>query len=188
MSNEANILLWPVLLWCLSCTPAAGKEYWNYKTAYDAYDAGEYLLAADMYKRLAAAGDARAQNDLGFMYTVGEGVQQDFKTAAMWFGKAAAQGHAKALVHLAGMYEDGRGVEQDAIEAHKYFTLAGLLTTEPDRKKIATARRDEIAARLTPTQLSSARARACLWWRTHRVELEKLGRLTQGLLQYCAAG
>ena len=41
MSNSAMRFLWPVLLWCLCCAPAAGKEYWNYKTAYDAYDRGE---------------------------------------------------------------------------------------------------------------------------------------------------
>ena len=89
MSNSARHFLWPVLLWCLCCAPATGQEYWNYKTAYDAYDSGEFQLAADIYKRLAKDGDARSQNDLGFLYTVGQGVPQDFKTAAQWFGKAA---------------------------------------------------------------------------------------------------
>ena len=188
MSYRARRILWPVLLWCLCGAPATGKEYWTYKTAYDAYDAGEYLLAADIYKRLADAGDARAQNDLGFMYTVGEGVQQDYRTAAMWFHKSAQQGHPPALIHLAGLYEDGRGVERDAIEAYKYLALAGLLTRDSNGKKIAISRRDEIAAGLTPAQLETARERACLWWRTHRADLEKGGRPGPGPPRYCAGG
>ena len=104
MSNPATRFIWPVLLWCLCFAPSAAKEYWNYKTAYNAYDRGEFLLAADIYKRLAKKGDARAQNDLGFLYSVGQGVAQNFESAAMWFHKSAEQGHAPALLHLAGLY------------------------------------------------------------------------------------
>ena len=46
---------------------------------------------ADMQKLKAAAerGDARAQTRLGFMFSAGRGVEQDFKEAAKWFRKAA---------------------------------------------------------------------------------------------------
>ena len=187
MSNSATRILLPVLLWCLCFTPATGKEYWTYKTAYDAYDAGEFLLAADIYKRLAKEGNARAQNDLGFMYSIGQGVQQNFKTAAMWYEKSAQQGHTKALMNLAGLYMAGRGVQHSIVEAHKLYNLASILARRDNRRHIAQSRRDEIANRLTAAQLSTARERACRWWQTHRIQNGKSGNILPQRLQYCAA-
>ena len=169
MSNPAAHILLPVLLWCLCFAPATGKEYWTYKTAYDAYDTGEFLLAADIYKRLAEKGGARAQNDLGFMYSIGQGVQQNFKTAAMWYEKSAQQGHTKALINLAGLYMAGRSVPHSIVEAHKFYNLASLLARKNNRRHIAHSRRDEITTRLTAAQLSTARERACQWWQTYRI-------------------
>ena len=169
-------LLWPVLLWCLWVAPATGKEYWNYKTAYDAYDKGEFQLAADIYKRLAKKGDARAQNDLGFLYSVGDGVSQNFQTAAMWFHKAAEQGYAPALLNLADLYAAGRGVQKSIVEAHKYYSLASLLSNKANQRVIASSRRDTVASQLTAAQLTAAQARACRWWRTHNFHKERSAR------------
>ena len=185
MSNSARRFLWPVLLWCLCGAPAAGQEYWNYKTAYDAYDSGEFLLAADIYKRLAKGGDARSQNDLGFLYLVGQGVPRNFETAALWFHKAAEQGHTPAMVHLAGLYAAGRGVDQSAMEAHKFYSLAGLLTQKANRRRIALSRRDEMANRLTAAQLTAAQKRACRWRRTHNIQMGKSDRPAPRTLPDC---
>jgi TPR repeat protein len=162
-----------------------GQEYWNYKTAYDAYDAGEFQLAADIYKRLAEKGDARAQNDLGFLYSVGQGVAQDFKAAIVWFRKAAQQGHAPALMHLAGIYTAGRGVEQSAVEAHKFYSLAGHLTKKPNQRRIASSRRDELAYQMTASQLTAARKWACRWWRKYGDRMEHDGRSPPPTLTDC---
>jgi TPR repeat protein len=187
MANSARRILWPVLIWCLYYAPAAGQEYWNYKTAYDAYDAGEFQLAADIYKRLAKKGDARSQNDLGFLYSVGQGVPQDFKTAALWFHKAAEQGHAPALMHLASLYDAGRGVRQSAIEAHKFYSLAGFLGEKANRRRIALSRRNDVASRLTADQLTTSRKRACRWWRTHHIQIIKNNRPSPRELPDCTA-
>ena len=53
---------------------------------------GDYSTAAQQYRPLAGEGDARAQHNLGFMYSTGHGVQQDFAEAARWYRKAAEQG------------------------------------------------------------------------------------------------
>ena len=185
MTSSARRFLWTVLLWCLCWAPAAGQEYWNYKTAYDAYDSGEFQLAADIYKRLARNGHARAQNDLGFLYSVGQGVPQDFKTAASWFHKAARQGHAPALMHLAAIYVAGRGVAQSSVEAHKFYSLASLLTKKPNLRHIASSRRDELANGLTASQVTAARKRACDWWRTHGTQIRKSVRPEQRTLPHC---
>ena len=42
---------------------------------------------------LAEQGSANAQFNLGGMYEYGEGVPQDYKTAAKWYRLAAEQGH-----------------------------------------------------------------------------------------------
>jgi len=187
MSNSARHFFCPVLLWYLCCAPATGQEYWNYKTAYDAYDAGEFQLAADIYKRLAKDGDARSQNDLGFLYTVGQGVPQDFKIAAQWFSKAAKQVHEPALMHLAGFYAAGRGVNQSEIEAHKFYSLASILAKKSNLRHIAASRRDEVANRLTAAQLITARKRACRWWRTYNFRMEDGGQQLPALLRQCGA-
>lgn len=186
MSYRAFLVLCPVFLWCLCGAMAAGKEYWNYKTAYDAYDAGEFQLAADIYKRLAAKGDPRAQNDLGFMYLVGQGVAQQVETAAMWFRKAAAQGYAPALMHMATLYVEGKGVGRSAVEAHKFYSLAGVLGKTAGDRRIALSHRNEMAGQMTAAELAAARHGACLWWRSYSTRAPVTGGAWPPLLQYCA--
>ena len=44
-------------------------------------------------KSQAAAGDAKAQVNLGLMYNAGEGVRKNKSTAKEWFGKACDNGN-----------------------------------------------------------------------------------------------
>ena len=66
-----------------------------------------------------------AQNNLGYMYAKGKGVEQDHDEAAKWFRKSAEAGHAKGQCSLGIMYYDGKGVEQDWSKAVRWFQLAG---------------------------------------------------------------
>jgi len=75
-------------------------------------------------KAKAEAGDADAQYNLGLMYVLGEGVEQDFKEAVKWYQKAADQGDAIAQSNLGLMYQKGQGVEQDFKEAAKWWQKA----------------------------------------------------------------
>ena len=75
--------------------------------------------------RLAAqVGDVEAQRDLGFMYSVGQDVPQDYAEAAKWYRLAAEQGDGFAQLNLGDMYKFGRGVPQDYPEAAKWYRLA----------------------------------------------------------------
>ncbi len=58
------------------------------------------------------------------MYTNGEGVDQDYAEAAMWYRKAADQGYARAQSALGWMYTSGHGVLQDYAEATKWYRKA----------------------------------------------------------------
>ena len=70
---------------------------------------------------MAERGDARAQNQLGFMYETGRGVEQDYDEAVRWYRRSAEQGHALGQSNLGFMYRAGRGVEQDDEEAVRWY-------------------------------------------------------------------
>ena len=67
--------------------------------------------------RAANQGNTDAQNDLGWLYEAGYGVEQDYKQAAALYTKAAEQGNAYAQKNLGWLYEAGYGVEQDYEQA-----------------------------------------------------------------------
>jgi hypothetical protein len=72
----------------------------------------------------AEQGNAKAQNNLGFLYEVGQDVPQDDGEAVKWYRKAAEQGHAKAQYNLANHYSRGLGVPQNEAEAAKWYLEA----------------------------------------------------------------
>ena len=68
--------------------------------------------------------DARAQVNLGVMYTLGFGVPQDYAEAMKWYRLAAEQGLAGGQYNLGGMFAEGKGVSQNYVLAHMWLTLA----------------------------------------------------------------
>ena len=95
-----------------------------YAKAKDAYAAKDYAKAFNLYKKAAEQGYAEAQNQLGVMYSSGQGVTQDKTEAVKWFRQAAEQGHAKGQANLGAMYLNGAGVNQDYAEAVKWLCKA----------------------------------------------------------------
>ena len=83
-------------------------------------------LAPDVswYREAAEQGGSDAQNCLGRMYDLGEGVTQDDATAVSWYRKAAEQGHADAQFNLGWMYECGQGVAKDPFVAASWYLEA----------------------------------------------------------------
>ncbi|MET3901050.1 localization factor PodJL [Devosia sp. UYZn731] len=64
-------------------------------------------------RQAAANGDARAQFEIGAIYTEGRALAQDYKAAATWYERAAAQGFVPAEYRLGNLYEVGNGVDKD---------------------------------------------------------------------------
>ncbi len=79
---------------------------------------------AEELKTLAFSDDVLAQNDLGYMYKSGQGVEQDYVKAVEWYRKAAEQGYALAQCNLGVCYANGQGVKQDYTEAVKWYRKA----------------------------------------------------------------
>jgi TPR repeat protein len=157
-----------------------------------AYEGGAYAVAMQLFRPLAEQQNADAQYYLGLMYDAGKGVQRDSLKAFEWYFKAATAGNAEAQVSLGGIldrdgsekqavywyrraadqgnelgqfilgvkYEEGEGVPQDYIQAHMWFNLAA---SDDTTHKGAVARRDEVAAKMTPDQIAEAQRMAREW-------------------------
>jgi hypothetical protein len=65
-----------------------------------AYNRGDYVPAIQLFRPLAAKGNARAQHLIGVMYHKGEGVARNSVRAFAWFSLAAAQGDRDAQAKL----------------------------------------------------------------------------------------
>jgi hypothetical protein len=72
----------------------------------------------------AEAGNADAQNNLGWIYSNGHGSAKDDQAAIKWFRLAAAQGNANSQLALGKMYRSGQGVTQDNVRALMWFNFA----------------------------------------------------------------
>ena len=60
----------------------------------------DYAAALEFYRRAAELGNASAQNSLGRMFELGDGVPQDEANAIKWYRQAAEQGHPDAMAAL----------------------------------------------------------------------------------------
>lgn len=104
---------------CFSAPALAG---WQEADA--AYEAGQYELAWRHLKPLADAGDAKAQNRIGYMLSKGQGVGKDETQAIPWFKRAAENGLDRAQANLAQTYLYGIGVEKSPVQAFHWYGLA----------------------------------------------------------------
>ena len=113
-------------------------------------------------KKQAAAGDAKAQYNLGVSYVNGEGVARDEAEAVRWFRKAAEQGYVKAQYNLGAAYATGRGVPKDEAEAYFWLNLGASALDEEVRSA-----RDQVGRNLTPEKRQEIQERCRKWVETH---------------------
>ena len=64
---------------------------------------------------------SKAAGHIGLMYLRGEGTEQRFDKAAMWFKRGIENGDASCQHYMGLMYLHGYGVPQDAVKAASYF-------------------------------------------------------------------
>ena len=91
-------------------------------------NAGNYEVSFSLYLKAAQMGDGLAQNNVGYAYLYGEGVQKDYQKAVYWFEKAIENNQMFALTNLGLCYSKGYGVKQDkykALELYKKAADAG---------------------------------------------------------------
>jgi hypothetical protein len=105
-------------------------------------------------------GDPLAQFRLGRAFVTGRTEPEDFAEAARWLRKAAEQGLPRAQSDLALLYEKGLGVQQSYVEAYAWLDVAAERFGYGRRRDQALEMRDMLAAFMTPTERSRARALA----------------------------
>ena len=87
------------LLLALCVAPLAHA---GYEEGLSAFRAGSFGAALAELMPAAKAGNADAQQLLGHMYYMGQGVAQDFAQALSWHRKAAAQGKLESEYVIPG--------------------------------------------------------------------------------------
>ena len=113
-------------------------------------------------RKLAEAGDADAQWQMGVRYHTGAGVQQDDTQAVQWFLRAAEQGHVDAQGSLGAYYWKGRGVPPDLSRAYFWSALAFARGDETSKSRL-----EGLASQMTRSQVAAARQQAEIWIRQH---------------------
>lgn len=81
------------------------------------------IAQIDSIKKSAQQGDAKAQCNLGIMYSQGQGIAKDDREAFKWLSKAAEQQYAPAQLELGVLYSQGRGIKEDLRKAFELFFL-----------------------------------------------------------------
>ena len=106
-------------------------------------------------KKEAEAGNADAQNNLGWLYSNGHGATQNYQEAIKWFRLAAAQGNTSAQLTLGKMYRSGQGVAQDHVRAQMWLILAAAKGNSEAQQVL-----DIAAQHMTPAQIAEAKKMA----------------------------
>ena len=94
-----------------------------------AYVMNDYEKAFTTMQSLAETSDhGYAQYYMGVMYSKGQGVNQDYKTASDWFRKASEKAIPQAQYRLGELYFKGRGVPKDFESAYIWFSVGASHT------------------------------------------------------------
>lgn len=125
----------------------------DFDSAMAAYQNGAYETAFKDFEYLAKRGVVLAQTNLGYMYSLGEGVEQDLEKSAWWFLQAAQSGSTAAQLTVGALAFHGEGVERSSVEAYAWFSVAAaggqdsaddyivLLTTQMTSEQLNEARK-----------------------------------------------
>jgi localization factor PodJL len=110
--------------------------------------------ARHWYEQAASAGNVKAMHNFAVLLAEGGEGKPDYATAANWFKRAAEFGVRDSQYNLAILYARGLGVEQSLVEAYVWMALA-----EGQGDTDAANKRNDIAKRLSPGQLTQAQER-----------------------------
>ena len=116
------------------------------------------VMSLSELQRVADAGNAVAQNELGVRYATGDGVKVDEHEAIQWFTKAAEQGNPTAQFRLGSFYWSGRGVPQNITQAY-FWTVLARSAGDENSKALAQI----LASHLTRDQVRVIEQQANLW-------------------------
>ncbi|CAN7575499.1 hypothetical protein [Bosea sp. LjRoot237] len=115
-------------------------------------------LAKVWYGRAAERGNAKAMHNLAVLYAEGAGGKPDYATATEWFRRAAEHGVRDSQYNLAILLGRGLGAPADLGQSYRWFAIAAAQGDEDAGRK-----RDEVAGRLSASDLAAAKAATESW-------------------------
>ena len=146
-------------LWLGLATPVAA----SYDEGAAAFIRGDYEIASREWLALGERGHQSAQYNLGVLYSIGLGVDQNDIEASKWFRRAADRGLPAAQMRLGTAYLEGKGVSEDLKEAYFWFTLAATHFSLGEQHEQAVAARESTGAGLTRVQITEVLEKAMSW-------------------------
>ncbi len=99
----------------LSFAPPVSAQ--TVEDGFAAYDAGDYEKAKAILLPLAEAGDPRAMNAVGLLYSDGKAYPTNPTTACDWYEQSAQEGYSSAQANFASCFIRGQGRPQDREKA-----------------------------------------------------------------------
>ena len=118
----------------------------------------DMLRAKSLYQRAAEKGNTRAMHNLGVLAVEGPDGKPNYTSAALWFGKAAEYGVRDSQYNLAVLLARGLGMPKDLVRSYTWFAIVAAAGDADAAKK-----RDEVAARLTSSELAAANSAAAVF-------------------------
>jgi hypothetical protein len=108
----------------LTATLASPAAFADYEEGVTAAQNGDYATALREFTAAAETGLDLAQYNLGILYYLGQGVEQNYAEALRWTLAAAEQGHVNAQFNLASLYYYGTGTAVDYAQALRWNLAA----------------------------------------------------------------
>ena len=155
----AAVLTVAVLVWLGLAAPANA----GYDEGAAAFIRGDYEVAWQEWLELGKHGHQSAQYNLGVLYSIGLGVEQDDVEATKWFRRAADRGLPAAQMRMGTAYLEGKGVPKDPKEAYFWYTLAATHFSLGEQHEQAVAARESTGAELTRLQITEVLDKAMSW-------------------------
>ena len=120
--------------------------------------ARDLSLARVWYTRAAERGNAKAMHNLAVLHAEGVSGKPDYASATEWFRRAAEYGVRDSQYNLAVLLGRGLGAPTDLVQSYLWFAVAAGQGDEDAGRK-----RDEVAQRLSPSDLATAKAETASW-------------------------
>ena len=131
---------------------AATQAFADFSDGAFAYAKREYDQAFNTMRSLAETSNhGLAQYYVAMMYLRGNGVEQSYEEAAIWFRKSAEQRVKQAQYQLAELYMKGRGVPKDYEYAYAWYRVGAEHRHKKSLDALTAA-----SANLSPAELEEA--------------------------------
>ncbi len=134
------------------CMLFAGPAAAEIEQARDLMEEGQFEAAYEALWPAARSGNADAEELIGVMYALGQGVEKDPVRAFEWYLRSAMKGHPGAQSGVGWYYEVGLGMPApDLVRAYMWYVLSAI-GGDPD----AAISQEEVVKKMSAEQIAKA--------------------------------